>query len=261
MGCDAEKLSGLLRWTAVDEMEFERKPAERPLTPDRTTLLRPRPGSLAADFPESLVDDLPQPAPTGKEVLPLHILDQSIDRKTRRELEKISKSAQALCDAIQAFPDAVQRLRQMPVVGALNERGCFGPRDFLRAHPRPPDPLDDLRERSQELVDLLRKRSQGVIDLPHLIKKFTGPQKYPDRKEWLLLLVRYVHEVIIDQRARLGKAAKTSDPWREVASLLAPILIDVLPSNSGLNKANRPLTAESLYRWCKRHAAYSDLDS
>jgi hypothetical protein len=258
IGCDPEELSGLLRWLAADEIEFEREPARRPLSPDRTTLLPPRPGSLAADFPESLAGDLPTPAPTGKEVLPLHALDRSIDKKTRRELEKISKSPQALCNAIQAFCDAVQRLSQMPVVRALNERGCFGPRDFLRAHPRPPYPLDDLRERSEEFVSLLRKRSEGVVNLPDLIKEFTGPQKYPDRKEWLLLLVRYVHGVIIEQRARQGgETAKTSDPWREVASLLAPILIEILPQDSGLNKANRPLTADSLYRWCLRHAAPS----
>lgn len=233
IGCDYDALVGLLQWLAADVVEIQRNPARSLPLPEalRELLSRERPESTST--PDT---DSPQDPP---EKLRLHAADFT-DKKMLKELEKyaeMARQAQALCDAI---PD----VKRMPVVRFLHERRMFPPGDFLRG----PSPALAVT------LNVLRQRLQGLADLPRMVKDTTGPQKYPDRKELLLALARHVHDRVTEQRAQHVQTMRTSDPWREVAKLLAPILIDILPPNSGLNKSGKPLTEAGLFKWCKRHA-------
>ena len=153
----------------------------------------------------------------GKKV-PLHSLDSWDDAAAGRnldDLKRIAKKAEWLMDEI-------TQLKMTPLLRSLESAGHFSIADLLYR---------------TNIPDSHKSRFEGLLKLPELAKDVAGPQKYRDRKEIQIKLLKHVRE-------RTGK-------WQD--QLVAKILIDVLPSGSVVNKPNRPISTNALRMWRKRH--------
>lgn len=184
--------------------------------------------------------------PTRKRKLNIHALDSvrtASGGRTIHDLEVLAKRIDALITEIIELERELTELKSTPLVYYLNERRVFPKGDLLRGLPVSlPEQiagLQDLQSLRNE-AERLRPRLRGLVELPRLAKEHVGVQKYPDRKELLVSLMRYVYERAQNQRT--------------LARLLAPILTDVLPVGSTiLNKAGAPVSKDGIRQWFQRH--------
>lgn len=184
--------------------------------------------------------------PTRKRKLNIHALDSirtASGGRTIHDLEVSAKRVDALITEIIELERELTELKSTPLVYYLNERRAFPKGDLLRGLPvslrEEIVGLEDLRTLRNQ-AERLRPRLRGLVELPRLAKKHVGMQKYPDRKELLVSLMRYVYERTQNQRT--------------LARLLTPILTDVLPAGSTvLNKAGAPVSKDGIRQWFRRH--------